>query len=215
MTETQPDTPNSNGYQSQSNEDELLAHNYDGIQEYDNPIPGWWHMIFLGSCIFSVLYVVVVHFTPLVPSPEQRYANKIAAAQEAQFGVLREMPLDETKLLTIQGNEQWMSTGQSIFKGTCVVCHGQEGEGIFGLGLNLTDENYQFVTDMMGIVDMITNGSESGKMPAQTKLNPNEVALVAAYAASLRGTNIPGPEGSEAGVPIDPFPEPIKDEVDG
>lgn len=201
-------------YKSTHNE-ELMSHNYDGIQEYDNPIPGWWHMIFLGSCVFAVLYVIVVHFTPIVPSRAQAYTSKVAAAEEAQFGKLREMPMDEDKLRTIMGNEGWLASGKSIFNGTCTVCHGKQAQGITGLGLNLTDDNYLYVKEMMDIVDLVTHGTENKKMPAQTKLNTNEIAMVAAYAASLRGTNIPGPEGSDMGETIDPFPAPIKDEDGG
>ncbi len=198
--------------QKDTQNEELLSHNYDGIQEYDNPIPGWWHMIFIGSCVFAVLYVVVVHFTGIIPPREVRLANKIAAAEEIQFGVLREIPMGEEKLLKIMNNEVWLATGKSIFNGTCTVCHGKEAQGITGLGLNLTDDNYLYVTGMMDIVDLITNGTENKKMPAQTKLNPNEIAMVAAYTASLRGEYIPGPEGSDAGEAIAPFPTPTPSE---
>ena len=44
-----PDSNKPDSYKNDAHEEELLSHNYDGIQEYDNPIPGWWHMIFLGS----------------------------------------------------------------------------------------------------------------------------------------------------------------------
>lgn len=196
-------------------QEELLSHNYDGIQEYDNPIPGWWHLIFLGTCIFSVLYVVVFHMTGIVPTREVRLANKVAAAEEAQFGILREMPMDEIKLQTIMGNENWIKSGESIFNGSCTVCHGKQAQGITGLGFNLTDDKYVYVKEMMDIVGLVTNGTVNKKMPAQTLLNENEIAMVAAYAASLRGTNVEGPEGTDQGEVIAPFPEPISSESDG
>jgi cytochrome c oxidase cbb3-type subunit 3 len=43
-------------------------------------------------------------------------------------------------------------------------------------------------------------------MPAwKTRLHPNEIVLVAAYVASLRGKNLPGPRGPE-GEKIPPWP---------
>ena len=39
----------------------LTDHEYDGIREYDNPCPTWWHMIFFGTAVFSVLYFVFFH----------------------------------------------------------------------------------------------------------------------------------------------------------
>ncbi|MDF1808130.1 MAG: cbb3-type cytochrome c oxidase N-terminal domain-containing protein [Phycisphaerales bacterium] len=200
---------------NQTTQDELTNHNYDGIQEYDNPIPGWWHLIFIGSVVFSVFYVVVVHMTSIIPTREESYNHKVAAAEEIQFGKLRDMPMDETKLLTIMGNEQWLSSGESIFNGTCTVCHGKQAQGIEGLGFNLTDEKFVYVTKMMDIVGLVIDGTENKKMPAQTLLNENEVAMVAAYVASLRGTNIPGPEGAVLGEEIPPFPAPIVEDADG
>ena len=38
----------------QKNKDpQVLEHEYDGIQEYDNPMPRWWLMTFAGTIIFS------------------------------------------------------------------------------------------------------------------------------------------------------------------
>ena len=36
-----------------------MDHLYDGIQEYDNPLPGWWTWIFVGSIFFSLRYLAV------------------------------------------------------------------------------------------------------------------------------------------------------------
>lgn len=188
--------------------DELLDHNYDGIQEYDNPIPGWWHLIFLGSIVFAICYVVVWHMTPIIPTRGEKHAIAVARAEEAQFGPLKQMPLGEEKILAVMGNEKWLSAGESIFKGTCAVCHGSQGEGIEGLGLNLTDDKYVNIESLMGIYNIIKNGSPNNKMPPQTQFGENEMVMAAGYAATLRGRNIPGPESQMIGKEIPPFPQP-------
>ena len=39
--------------------DQTLGHVYDGIEEYDNPLPRWWFMLFVGTLIFAIGYLVL------------------------------------------------------------------------------------------------------------------------------------------------------------
>lgn len=43
-------------YKPEVEEDGTTGHNYDGIQEYDKPLPKWWLVIFFGSIIWGVAY---------------------------------------------------------------------------------------------------------------------------------------------------------------
>jgi|TARA_R110002072_G_scaffold67268_1_gene165328 cytochrome c oxidase cbb3-type subunit III len=194
-------------------EAELLEHNYDGIQEYDNPTPGWWHLIFWGTIIWSVIYVVVWHLTPLIPTRVERLEATETKAVQKQFAALMTIDDNMEKIRTIMGDENWLAQGQSVFSGTCTLCHGQNGEGL--IGPNLTDEFYKNLVDLDGMVNVVTNGAANGAMPANKNLlSENEIALVVGYVASLRGQNLPGPRGVE-GEEIEPFPEPISADQGG
>lgn len=188
--------------------DELTDHNYDGIQEYDNPTPGWWHLIFWGTIVWSVLYVVVMHLTPLVPDRYTRLASARDEALQAQFAELMKIDDEITKVRTIMGDENWLAQGRSVFEGACIQCHGQRGEGL--IGPNLTDSVYKNLDSLDGMLDVLYNGAANGAMPAQKNaLDENEIALVVGYVASLRGEGLEGPRGPE-GEEIAPFPEPIE-----
>ena len=188
-------------------DDPLTDHMYDGIQEYDNPTPGWWHLIFLGSIGFSILYVLIYHLSPMIPTLHERHASAEARLLEVQFGELNKLPDGEEKLLTIMGEPKWLDQGASIFQANCALCHGQQGEGL--VGPNMTDDYYKNATDLSSMVSVVEDGAANGAMPAQkTILNKNEISLVVAYVASLRGKNLPGPRPAEGEI-IPPFPAPI------
>jgi len=170
--------------------DELTDHNYDGIQEYDNPTPGWWHALFIGSVVFSVLYVFIYHMSTIVPPLNERHRTAEAIMLQEQFAELNEIDSTKEKVARIMQRDAWLERGAAIFAGTCTVCHGEQGNGL--IGPNLTDEKYMNVASLTEIADLIRTGTPNGAMPAQKNLlNENEIALVAAYAASLRGKNLP------------------------
>jgi len=74
-----------------------------------------------------------------------------------------------------------------------VSCHGSEGAGVSGP--NLTDDHYIRVRELTDVADTVIGGSIAAGMPAwKDQLSMNEIVLVSAYAASLRGGFVEGKE---------------------
>jgi len=182
----------------------LMDHNYDGIQEYDNPTPGWWHLLFLGSVAFSLVYAAVYHFDGPGRTPFQKLAAAESAYYEALFGEIGELENDPHTLLELGQDERWTTVGRALFVKNCAQCHNADGGGLNGP--NLTDDAYINVKSITDIYDVITNGVGAKGMPAWgALLKQNERVLVAAYVASLRGRTAPGGKAPE-GEPAAPWP---------
>ncbi|MFN0137278.1 MAG: c-type cytochrome [Phycisphaerae bacterium] len=185
--------------------DQLLDHNYDGIQEYDNPTPGWWWYLFHGTFVFSVFYFVFFTFSPIAWTNDGAFQSDLARNLQLQFGEIGDLKADEQTIVKYMNDEKWLAVGKVTYASRCVSCHGANAEGL--VGPNLTDENFKNVKKIDDIASVITVGANNGAMPAwKTQLHPNEIVLTAAYIASLRGKNLPGPRGPE-GDNIPPWPK--------
>jgi len=188
-------------------EAQLTDHNYDGIQEYDNPMPGWWVWLFVATVVYSVLYLL--YFETGMPgrSIYDEYQDQQTAAAILRFGEIGDLrPNRETLLrFLFQEDPKWLAVGESFYSTNCVSCHGLRGEG--GIGPNLTDDHYKSVRQIEDIATVIANGAGNGAMPAwgDRFSHPNILVLTAAYVASLRETNPPGGKAPE-GNPIAPWP---------
>ncbi|MEO1614679.1 MAG: cbb3-type cytochrome c oxidase N-terminal domain-containing protein [Planctomycetota bacterium] len=179
-------------------------HAYDGIEEYDNPLPGWWKWLFIASIVFCPFYWVFYHSGTKGRSLEDIYTAAAAANQRLLFAEIGDLKMDEPTIARFMGEDSWVKVGQSVFRANCVSCHGKAGEG--KVGPNLTDDVYKNVAKLEDIAKVIHNGAGNGAMPKwSNRLQPNEIVLVSAYVANLRGTNAEGgrtPEGRS----IDPWP---------
>lgn len=186
----------------------LTGHEYDGIREYDNPTPGWWHAILLASVVFSVGYYVFWEYSPLASSIHDDWNARQVAYYKQVFGQLGELKPDQDTILSMMKNEQMLAVAQGIFEGNCAACHAANG-GAAGLtGVNLTDDAYKNVKSLPDILSVITKGANAGAMPAwENRLSQNERIIVAAYAANLRGRNVAGGKAPEGEVPP-PWPAP-------
>lgn len=187
-------------------------HAYDGIEEYDNPLPGWWKWLFILTIVFSPLYWVFYHSGAEGRSVEDQYSVALAENTRLQFEEIGELQLDEATIAEFMHKESWVKVGESVFRANCVSCHGREGEG--KVGPNLTDQAYKNVNQLADIAKVVNNGAGNGAMPQwSNRLHINEIVLVSAYVATLRGQDIEGgrpPEGRE----IPPWPEPPAAEED-
>ncbi len=191
------------------NESLLLDHEYDGIREYDNPTPGWWHLIFIGSVLWGIVYFVFATWSPYYTAPVEAVAAAQAAEYEALFGTIGDLEPDPETLLTMMADPKWVAVARGSYLTNCRSCHAENAQGL--TGPNLTDDRYKNVKVVTDIYDVISLGAGKGAMPAWgTRLSKNEVVLLSAYVASLRGQNLPGAEYDGEQL-IDPWPEPGSD----
>lgn len=189
-TETINDT--SNAPLESPNEDILMDHSYDGIQEYDNPLPGWWKFLFWVSILFSPVYYYYFHCGMEGRSIHDQYNNHMAAIYELKFEEIGELTADKETILKYIDEPEWLAVGQAIYKTNCISCHNSDGQG--DIGPNLTDEYWLNVNKVEDIATVIRDGASNGAMPAwKNRLtHPNQIVLTAAYIASLRKNPIPG-----------------------
>jgi cytochrome c oxidase cbb3-type subunit III len=188
----------------------LLHHTYDGIEEYDNPLPGWWSALFFATFVFSISYLMYYHSGVEGRSVHDEYAEDASRIFEQRFAQVGELEPDRETLLKYMDDPQWRLVGETMFKANCVSCHGPGGRG--GVGPNLTDDHWKHVTKIEDIARVISDGAANGAMPGwrNRMSHVNQIVLTAAYVASLRGTDAPGgtaPEGPKI-PPWDVLPQP-------
>lgn len=176
--------------------DRLTTHDYDGIQEYDNPMPMWWKAIFLATVVWAVFYVGAIELG-YINTYEDSLAEEFAVAKEAEIARMGDLPpLTEDDILTAMVDPAMAARGEKVFESQCgASCHGVKGEGY--IGPNLTDHYWIYEGTKMSIYESIANGRANG-MPAWGNILGREDTLaVSAYVETLRGKNLDGPKGEE------------------
>jgi cytochrome c oxidase cbb3-type subunit III len=183
-----------------------LGHAYDGICEYDNPLPGWWKWIFVVSIVVSPLYIMYFHSGMPGRSIADQYQDALTENTRKQYEEIGTLQPDEPTLVKYLNDPKWVGVGGAIFKANCISCHASDGGG--SVGPNLCDENFKHIKLLTDIHRVIENGVAGGAMPAWGKRlgHPNDAILVSVYVASLRGSK-PANGKAPDGVGIAPWPK--------
>lgn len=178
---------------AEHDQDQLLDHEYDGIQEYDNPLPLWWKAIFWGTIFFAPLYILFYHFGPGMLSTDSYDAAMVAFYDEQAKELLALGEITDTTLDGLRSNESMMANAKKVYAARCATCHGVFSEG--GIGPNLTDEYWLHGNRLTEIYQTIVKGvPEKGMLAWERQLRPAELMGMAAYVGSLQGANPPNPK---------------------
>jgi cytochrome c oxidase cbb3-type subunit 3 len=131
--------------------DQTMGHSFDGIEEYDNPLPQWWFMLFAGTLVFAVGYLILYpglgNWKGILPGYEDGWTGvheweKEMAKADAKFGPIfakfAAMPVEE-----VAKDPQALKMGGRLFASNCSVCHGSDAKGAFGFP-NLTDKDWRW-----------------------------------------------------------------------
>ena len=185
--------------------DQTVGHVYDGIEEYDNPLPRWWFMLFVGTMIFAVGYLVLYpgmgNWKGILPGYDggwtstKQYDREIVKADEKYgpiFAKYAAMPIED-----VAKDEQALKMGGRLFASHCAVCHGSDAKGAHGFP-NLTDNDWIWGGEPAAIKTTILKGRVAA-MPGWESLGNDGIKNVTGYVRSLSGLKNPEGIDIEAG----------------
>lgn len=179
---------------SNSAQDRLLDHAYDGIQEYDNPLPRWWVWIFYVTIIFALVYFFDPRGMLRGPGRIKEYEQQLADAEKRW--PKPSVVVDGAALAALAKDQKTIGLGKAVFTTNCAPCHRPDGGG--AIGPNLTDEYWLHGGNIADIYKTIDEGVLAKGMPNWGKiLKPDQVKAVAVYVGSLQGTNPPNPKAAQ------------------
>lgn len=176
-----------------SDDGPMKGHRYDGIREYDNPMPGWWVWIFILSIIFAVIYVLGLHVFGFINSYEDDLAEGIEnleVMRMAYAGQASPLETDPAALAAIIEDPGAASLSLTNYATYCAACHGDEGQGL--IGPNLTDRYWIHGGSNERLFEVISTGITDKGMPGwESVLSSEDRARLVALIRSMAGTNPP------------------------
>ena len=177
------------------------GHEFDGIEELDNPLPGWWFYMFVITIVWGVGYLMLYpglgNFQGLLGwTSVKQHEERVAAAEETYRG-MRDRYL-AMEIEQVAADPAALKMGQRLFGNNCAQCHGSDAMGAYGFP-NLTDDDWLYGGSPEAIKATLINGRQAAMPAWEGPLGPQGVADVTAYLMSLnnRDANSGNPKAGE------------------
>ncbi len=184
------------------------SHDYDGILEYDNPLPIWWLYLFYVTIAFSFCYMGyytakgaaiarVTHQGKVLSWSTSMLALDLKDQQAKSLNLAENA--GKIELASYITQVEHITSGAIIFAANCIACHGAKGEG--SIGPNLLDEYWIHGHTPEAILKVIATGAAAQGMPAWGPvLGDKKVRDLTAYIQSIHGNvvaNAKAPQGEK------------------
>lgn len=187
---------------------ETTGHEWDGIKEYNKPLPRWWLWTFYATIVWGVIYTIAYPAWPGISaatpgllgySTRAEVAEDIARFEDANSGINAQ--LASVELTAIADDPELVqyaqNAGAAVFRTWCAQCHGSGAAGAKASGYpNLLDDDWLWGGDIEAIHETIAHGIRNendpdarySEMPAfGDMLESEEIAQVVNYVMSLSG----------------------------
>jgi cytochrome c oxidase cbb3-type subunit 3 len=187
---------------------ETTGHSWDGIQEFNNPLPRWWLWTFYATIIWGIGYTIAYPAWPMLKeatpgilgfSTRAEVQADIDAVAAANADI--EMRLASAELSAIGDDPALQSyatnAGAAVFRTWCAQCHGSGAAGVQASGYpNLLDDDWLWGGTIDEIHYTISHGIRNdddfdahwSQMPAfGDLLTEDEIGSVVQYVRALSG----------------------------
>ncbi len=187
---------------------DTTGHSWDGIEEFNNPLPRWWLWTFYVTIVWALIYSIAYPAWPLIngatpgllgASTRADVAAEIKTYEDANAPV--EAALVATDLNAISSDPELvnytMNAGGAVFRTWCAQCHGSGAAGNVGYP-NLLDNDWLWGGTIEDIHTTITHGvrnatdpdarySEMPKFGADELLEPQQIDQAVQYVLQISG----------------------------
>lgn len=168
----------------------LLDHDYDGIQEFDYPLPTWWTASFVLCCLFGIPYMI--YYIGLDgPTLVEEQAKEMTVLNKVRTAYAVKMAKFDHQAYSQWDNPEGTKLGALVYEDNCLSCHEEDGKG--DIGPNLTDAYWMHAKGTKEtIYEVILNGREDKGMPTwKEDLTKEEILQVTKYLMTLVNKNVP------------------------
>ena len=189
---------------------ETTGHSWDGIEEYNNPLPRWWVWVFYATIVWGVGYTIAYPAWPLISgatpgllgaSTRADVEVEIATVDKANAAIKDKLVAAD---LTAIGADPELAgyaerAGAAVFRTNCAQCHGSGAAGFEGKGYpNLLDDDWLWGGTMEDIHLTVTHGirnttdadarySEMPKFGTDGILDETQITQVAEHVLAISG----------------------------
>lgn len=185
---------------------ETTGHSWDGIEEFNNPLPRWWLWSLYACIVWAIGYSIAYPAWPGITSATAgvlgystrgEVAEDIAKAEQANAAINAQLASVELAAVAEDANLNGYATsaGSAVFKTWCAQCHGSGAAGAVGYP-NLLDNDWLWGGDVDAIYTTVKHGVRNeedddarySEMPAFGEmLEGEEIEQVVNFVMSLSG----------------------------
>lgn len=175
-----------------------MEHKFDGIAELNNPTPAWFMVLFYGTIIFGIGYMLNYHVFGYGKLQDEEYVAEIEQAANDKIAFLANpanaaSAVNENNVV-FSKDAAVLQSGAALFANRCTPCHGEHAEGL--VGPNLTDEYWLHGGQIKDVFKTIKYGvPEKGMIAWEKSLSAQQISDLSNYVLSLQGTK---PAGAKA-----------------
>ncbi|WP_309664646.1 cytochrome-c oxidase, cbb3-type subunit III [Tabrizicola sp.] len=189
---------------------ETTGHQWDGIEELNNPLPRWWVWVFYATIVWGIGYTVAYPAWPLITgatpgviggSTRADVAAEIERFDAANSAIKAKLVAADLNAI---GSDPDLAgyaerAGAAVFRTNCTTCHGSGAAGFVGKGYpNLLDDDWLWGGTMEDIHLTITHGirnttdpdarySEMPKYGVDELLDATQIGQVVEHVLKISG----------------------------
>ncbi len=165
------------------------GHEYDGIEEWDNPLPGWWFAMFVITIVWGLGYLVVYpgfgNFPGVLGWTSQEQHEVEVATAEEKYRAARDAYL-AMSIEEVAADPKAHKMGMRIYGNNCSQCHGLDAAGALGFP-SLVDNDWIYGGEPATIKHTIVNGRRAAMPAWEAILGEDGINEATAYLLALNG----------------------------